>query len=124
MMRALVAVDDGRAVCGSTLFDRHAESICHECGCLMTIDRPSHDAPAERVENNGAIQLAFPSRVLRDIGDPQLIATLAIELALYAIFGGCDVRHAPLTRSTRESLQACTAHQKLDGLTTYGDPES
>jgi hypothetical protein len=62
--------------------------------------------------------------VALDIGDPQLIATLAIELALYAIFGGCDVRHAPLTRSTRESLQACTAHQKLDGLTTYGDPES
>jgi hypothetical protein len=61
--------------------------------------------------------------VLGDIGDPQLIATLAIELALYAIFGGCDVWYASVARSTGESLQACTTHQELDGLPTYGDPE-
>ncbi len=31
-LRALVAVDDGRAAVGSTLFDRRAKSIFHECG--------------------------------------------------------------------------------------------
>jgi hypothetical protein len=90
----------------------------------MTVDRPSHDASAERVENNGAIHLAFSSRMLGDIGDPQLIATLAIELALYAIFSGCNVRYASVLRSARESLQAGTTHQKLDCLTAYRDPES
>ncbi len=90
----------------------------------MTVDGPPHDASAESVENNGAIHLALASRVLGYIGDPELIATAPRELTFHVIPGGRNVRHTSVARSARESLQTCTAHQKLDGLTAYRDPES
>ena len=89
----------------------------------MTVDGPPDDASTECVENDGAIHPALTSRVLGELGDPELIATTPRELTAHVIPGGRDVRHTSVARSTGESLQARTAHQKLDSLTAYRDPE-
>ncbi len=87
----------------------------------MRVYRPAHDASAKGVENDCAVHLAFSSRVLRDICDPELIATIPPELPPHAIRGGGDIGHTSVSRSAREPLQTRSAHQALHRLSSHGD---
>jgi len=86
-----------------------------------SIDQP-HDPATERVQDDGAVHLALSRRVLGDVRDPELIATIAPELTLHAIFGGGDSGHVPVARSTGDPFQACQAHESRHRLSSHGDP--
>ena len=120
-LRSLVAVDDRCTVRWLTLLNGHSQSVRHESGCRVSVDRPAHHASAEHIEDDCAVHLALSSRVLRDIGHPQLIATAPPELPLHAILRGGDIRHATIPRSPREPLKVCSPHQALHGMPPYGD---
>ncbi len=68
-LRPLITVDNGRPVRRSTLLDGYAQCIRHQCCCGIAIDGPAHDAPAERVEDDGAVHLVLSRRMFGDIGD-------------------------------------------------------
>ena len=115
-------MNDRCSVRGFALLDGHSQSIRYErCG-RMGVDRPADDASTERIENHRAIDLAFTGRMLGDVGDPQLVATLPPELPLHAIVCGGDVGNPSVSRPARNSLQIRAAHQALHGLSAYGYP--
>jgi hypothetical protein len=51
----------------------HPESISDKGGLLAGVDGPSDDPAAEDVEHHGAVDLAFPRRMLGDVGHPEAI---------------------------------------------------
>ena len=61
-------------------------------------------------------RLPFSGRMLGDIGDPQLVSSLPLELSLDSVVRGRDVRHSPISRSPTEPSQAGSTHESLDGL--------
>src|SRR4051812_24112781 len=70
---------DHRAASGVALLDRHPERVRGQASGWVVADRPADDAAAERVEDDGAVDLALPGRVLGDVGQPELIRTLSPE---------------------------------------------
>src|SRR3970282_2499437 len=48
----------------------------------MAGHRPSHDTPAEGVQDHGQVQEAFPRGNVRDVGHPELVRPLRPELSL------------------------------------------
>src|SRR6266581_5401124 len=86
---ALVAVNDGAAV-GSALVDCHTECAGHERSGRSAVDRPPDHASRPGVEDDGAVDLSFSSRVLCHVGDPELIGLVAVKLARDPIFCGRD----------------------------------
>ena len=75
------------------------ERVRHERSGLRRVNRPAHDASAEHVEHNRAVHLAFASRVLGDVGDPEPVGFAARELAVDEITGSRLVRDTPVLRS-------------------------
>ena len=82
-LRAVVAVDHDAF--GLAVLDRHPERVDDQVGCLRRVDRPAHDTPGERVEDDCAVHLAFTRRVLGDVGEPQPVGFGASEVAIHEI---------------------------------------
>ena len=56
-----------------------------------------------------------------DIGDPQLIRLVAMELPLDPVAGGGHAGDVAKTRASRNALNAGASHQHLDRQVTDGD---
>jgi hypothetical protein len=59
--------------------------------------------------------------MLGDIGDPQLIWLVAMELSLDAVTSSGDARNMTITRTSRNAVDARSAHQQLDRQMTDDD---
>src|SRR4051794_28887323 len=86
-------MDHGAAV-GVASLDRHPERVRGQASGRLVADRPADDAAAERVEDDRAVDLALPGRVLGDVGQPELIRTLSPEDAVDEVVGGRSAGHA------------------------------
>lgn len=75
-LRALVGVDHG-PLGGATLPDGHAERVGDQGGRRRGVDGPADDPSGEGVEDDSALDLAFPGWVLGDVGDPQTVGPAA-----------------------------------------------
>ena len=62
----VVAMDHGFAASRLVLLDRHLEHVCREGGGRVLADRPADHTAAERVEHDGAVDLALTGRMVRD----------------------------------------------------------
>jgi len=69
---------------------RHVERLEHQFGAQIDLHRPTHDAPAERIEHHRQIEKTRPSRDVRDIGDPQTIGRRSGGVAFDEV--GCGSR--------------------------------
>jgi hypothetical protein len=56
--------------------------------------------------------------MLGDIGYPQLIRRVPMELSLDAVTGSGDARDMTITRTSRNAVDARSAHQQLDRQVT------
>jgi hypothetical protein len=65
-LRPVVAMDHGFAASRLALLDRHLERVCREGGGRVLADRPADHTAAERVEHDGAVNLALTGRMVRD----------------------------------------------------------
>jgi hypothetical protein len=68
------------------------------------------------VEHDAAVDASFPGWVLGDIRQPQLIGSVAIEVATDEVLGGRDVHKALALPSGREALEPPLGHQLVDEL--------
>src|SRR6266699_5717507 len=102
-LRALVTVNDGLAL-RPALVNSHAERVGDQRGTGRGFDRPPDHATRPGVEHDGAVHLAFPGRMLGDVGDPELIRLVAMEVPLDAIAGGGHAVDAPIARPPGNAL--------------------
>jgi len=61
------------------------QGIQDEVGSHRTDDAPAHDAPGKDINHKGHIDKALPGRDVGEIGCPELIGALRLELAMNAI---------------------------------------
>jgi hypothetical protein len=54
--------------------------------------------------------------VALDVGDPELIAAIPIELPPNTVLGRGDVGHPSVAGPPRDALKACSTHQPPHGL--------
>jgi hypothetical protein len=66
---------------GAAGVDGHPECGGGQVGPLPGIDGPADHPTGVGVEDHAAVELALPSGVLGDVGDPQLIRAVAAEVA-------------------------------------------
>ena len=71
--------------------ERHVECIEHELGAQMRRHRPADDATAPGVEDDGEEEKAGPGRDVRDVGDPQPVGAVGVEVALDQIGRGTRI---------------------------------
>ncbi len=116
---AVIGMRDGLMLGWLPSPDRHLERVDNELTADVIRDRPAHDASAERVEHDGAIELAGIGAMFGDVHDPQTVGTVGVELTADEIV----VRHrvgitfrAAVPASPIDPLHAGLAHQSFDPL--------
>src|SRR5260370_7551308 len=72
-------VDD---VLGPTLADSHLHRIQHQFGAQVVCHRPADDLAAPGVEHDGEIEKPRHCRHISDVGDPQLVRSGSVEVAV------------------------------------------
>lgn len=70
--------------------DRHRKRIRHQGGQLLCVDRPADDTAGMGVEHDAAVDLPFTCWVLGDVGQPELVGRVAVEVSADEILGGRD----------------------------------
>src|SRR5471032_1214067 len=96
------------------------QGIQDEVGAHRTADAPGYDAPRKHINHKGHIDKALPGRDVGEVGHPELIGSLCLELAMDPVqrarCGSIGDRglhdFAP-----HHITQAGAAHQTLDGAT-------
>ena len=73
------------------MVDGHAQGVGDQRSGLVAVDRPAHHPTREHIQHHTAIQLALSSRVLGDVGHPQLVGCRPVEPALDQVSGGRNV---------------------------------
>jgi len=68
------------------------------------------------VKHDAAVDPSLPGRVLGDIGQPQLIGSVAIEVAADEVLGGRDIDEALSLLSGRKALEPSLGHQLVHEL--------
>ena len=65
-----------------TCVQRLLQCIEYEVGPHRTADSPADDTPGKDVDDEGDIDKALPCRDIREVGDPQLVRPLRLELEI------------------------------------------
>ena len=101
------------------MLKRHIQRVEHEAGFQVCLHRPTHDTSAPRIDDHRQVQEAARRRYVRDVGDPELVATFHTEVTLDEVrCGPCvsvTLRRAPLL-ATGRTLQAGQPHQATHTL--------
>ncbi|MBP2449669.1 hypothetical protein JOH51_007177 [Rhizobium leguminosarum] len=79
MMNKTAAVD------GSPIVESLFQGIEYEAGLGGSACPPADDAACERIDDEGHVNEALPSRHIREIGKPQHIRPRCAKLAVYAV---------------------------------------
>ena len=108
---------DNRRCAGGSGLARHVQRVVDQRGLAPPVDGPADDPAAEGVEDHTAVDLAFPGRVLGDVGEPKHIGPVDGEISLDQVFFGGLVHQvllAPLR--ARQALDPQLAHDREDQL--------
>jgi len=62
--------------------------------------------------------------VLGDVGDPEPVRIIAVELTLHEIVGSGDMGHSAKPGTAAETLDAGSVHEHLDRTVTNRDAEA
>ena len=81
---AVVGVDDQAGI-RVAVADGHVERVRDQRRGLGGVDRPADDAPGVGVQDDGAVHLALAGAVFGDVGDPQLVASVAVEHPMHQV---------------------------------------
>src|SRR5262245_46222984 len=91
-LRALVGVlhepDSRSAAC-----DGHLECVDDELGLEVGAHRPADDATAVAVDDRGQVEPALPAAHVLDVGDPELVRSAWVEVALDQVAGDANAGH-------------------------------
>ena len=90
VLRALVRMMDH--LLGPALADGHVQRFEDQFGAKVVVHRPTHDAPAVHVEHHGQEHEPRPGRHVGDVGDPEPVRRLGVEVSFD------QVRRRPLAR--------------------------
>jgi hypothetical protein len=100
----------------------HAERVGHQDRRLRAFDRPADDEPREGVEDDAAVDLALPCRVLGDVGHPQLVGPVAAKDAADEVQVGDLGDLRPLREpARRQTLDPQLAHDRPDRVVADDD---
>src|SRR5665648_250308 len=109
---AVVRVNDRRDRAAG--LDRHVERVDDQLGVLDVVDGPADDLATVGVHHGAAVDLALPGRVLCDVGDPQLVRSQPVELAVDQVVGAHDATKAFDPRGPRQAVDRGVMHQDRD----------
>jgi hypothetical protein len=99
--------------------DRHLERVQDQLGAEMAGHRPADHGPAEGVHHDRQVEEAGPGRDVADVGHPESVRALGLEVALDEIrSGGCFRRptSGPLPPPPMATLQSELPHQPRHSL--------
>ena len=123
-LRPVIAVHF-RSASRSTGFNRHCErGVDHRCG-RTAVKGPTDGPSAPGVEDATAIELSLASGVFGDVGHPELVRAVAMEVPIDQVLGGHLLRQVPLAASPGEKAgYAEFAHPKRARLHLHCTPAS
>jgi len=95
----------------------HVQGAGDEQRVLLGVDRPADDLAGERVENDAAVDLALPGRVLSDVGHLETVRCCGRELAPEEV-GSSELADLRALRRALlwKPVEAETTHQQCHGL--------
>lgn len=103
ILRALVAVMND--IVGSALVQRHVQGIEHEVGFQVRLHGPADHSVTPRIDDDRQVQEAAPGRDIGDVGDPELVRSVDIEVMFDQIRCwprvSVPLRRAPLLAARR-----------------------
>ena len=88
----------------------------------MVVDRPADDPARVGVQDDAAVHLALACWVLGDVGQPQLVRRVPVELAANEIFRGRQVDEGSALLARRQPVQLRFGHQFVHQLPRDRDP--
>ncbi len=115
-------VDQTSIALGLSSVERLFKRIEHEIGTHRTDHPPADDPAGKHVDDEGDMDKSLPSGHIREIGHPQLIGPIGLELPIHPILrtrrrrigeGGAHHLAAP------DPLQAQAVHQPFDGTADH-----
>jgi hypothetical protein len=65
--------------------NRHVQRSSRQLSREVVSDRPPHDLPRVDVEHDREIAVASDHRQIGEVGDPQAVGLLGVEVALHVI---------------------------------------
>jgi hypothetical protein len=98
------------------------QSVQNEVGLHRTADPPVYDVSREDINNEGDVDEALPGRDVGEVGDPQLVRTISLEVPVHAIqrTRRLGSRHRGAHRLASASpTQPAQPHQSLDGASRH-----
>lgn len=119
VLTSVVGVQD-RPRGGSALPAGHVESVDDEFGADVVGDRPADDPSGPGIHDRAAIDPAVGSSVLSDVGEPEPIRAIGMELALDQVVMGCRGRDMSLLATVTHALELVFAHEPSDPLPSAG----
>src|SRR5665811_798715 len=93
-------------------------------GVLDVVDGPADDLATVGVHHGAAVDLALPGRVLCDVGDPQLVRSQPVELAVDQVVGGHDATKAFDPGRSGQAVDRGVMHQDRDEAFADLDPHA
>jgi hypothetical protein len=106
------------------LLQRHVQRGEHQIGCHAFADRPTHHTPAPHVQHDGQVDEACPGRHAGQVGHPQQVRRIGLELPLGEVrcrallvvaLGGHDIAAA-----AADTAQPGMMHRPGDALAADG----
>src|SRR5436309_6225197 len=100
------------------------EGVDDELSAEMILERPADNATAVAVDHDREVEPALPAAQVGDVGDPELVRSRRLEVALNEIIRDAHARNAD-RRAAASPLDCaadpCLAHQPLDALASDRD---
>ena len=111
--------------CGLPLRDRHVQRGQDQLGAQVRLHRPADDSTRIHIEHHRQIQKSRPRRNVGDVGHPQSIGAIGVELPIDEINWTRSIRIG-LRRddvpSQRSAAKPCRAHQPGHTLASHANP--
>ena len=120
---SLVGVMDH--VDGAPLRQCHVQGIEHELGFKIMAHGPADDAPREGIQHNGQVQEPGPGRDIGDVGHPEPVWRIGVEVPIDQIASGLN-SFVPEGRAggfaAANARQTRRFHQPLHTFAAHMDP--
>ena len=109
----------------TALPDCHRQRIEHQLGAQVSGHGPTHHPAAPGVQDHCQIQPAGPGSDIGNVGHPEFVRAVGVEVALDQVGGGagiCLPQGGAITLASADALDFSPSHQPCHPFTTHVNP--
>lgn len=104
--------------------DGHINGIGDQLACLIGVNRPPNNPSGMSIKNCGAVNLAFSSGMLGDIGNPELIGAGSTKVTIDEVASGSNVGFLPILAFGGKTVDSIAGHDLFHRWFGYLDSKA